>query len=96
MTLALPNVLRLCCILSAMTMSSAVLTGAEKSKPNFVFFLVDDLGWADVGCFGSTFHETPNIDALCDSGMKFTNDRAVTSPTSSLAEAHRRQDASSH
>lgn len=53
-------------------------------RPNFVFFLVDDLGWADVGCFGSTFHESPNIDALCASGMKFTNGYAacpVCSPT---------------
>lgn len=41
-------------------------------KPNFVFFLVDDLGWGDLGCFGSTFHETPNIDKLCSQGMKFT------------------------
>lgn len=57
---------------------------AETSRPNFVFLLVDDLGWADVGCFGSTFHETPNIDALCASGMKFTNAYAacpVCSPT---------------
>lgn len=45
---------------------------AEAPKPNFVFFLVDDLGTGDVGCFGSTFHETPNIDALCKQGMKFT------------------------
>jgi len=53
-------------------------------KPNFVFFLVDDLGWADVSCFGSTFYETPNIDALGASGMKFTNGYAacpVCSPT---------------
>lgn len=51
---------------------------------NFVFFLVDDLGWADVGCFGSSFHETPHIDALAASGMKFTNGYAacpVCSPT---------------
>lgn len=57
---------------------------AESKRPNFVFFLVDDLGWADVGCFGSTFHETPSIDALCASGMKFTNGYAacpVCSPT---------------
>ena len=52
--------------------------------PNFVFFLVDDLGWADLGCYGSTLHETPNIDALADSGMKFTQAYAacpVCSPT---------------
>lgn len=51
---------------------------------NFIFFLVDDLGWADLGCFGSTFYQTPNIDALADSGMRFTNGYAacpVCSPT---------------
>lgn len=62
----------------------ATSTQAAAKRPNFVFFLVDDLGWADVGCFGSTFHETSNIDALCESGMKFTNGYAacpVCSPT---------------
>ena len=57
---------------------------AENKRPNFVFFLVDDLGWADVGCFGSTYHETPNIDALAASGMKFDQAYAacpVCSPT---------------
>jgi len=57
---------------------------AELKRPNFVFFLVDDLGWADLGCFGSKFYETPNIDSLCASGMKFTNAYAacpVCSPT---------------
>jgi len=47
------------------------LIQAEEKRPNFVFFLVDDLGWADLGCYGSTFHETPNIDALARSGMQF-------------------------
>jgi len=42
-------------------------------RPNFVFFLVDDLGWTDLGCFGSAFYETPNVDRLCATGMKFTN-----------------------
>ena len=62
----------------------AVADEPDLSEPNFVFFLVDDLGWADVGCFGSTFHETPNIDRLAASGMKFTNAYAaspVCSPT---------------
>jgi len=48
--------------------------GAENNrKPNVIFFLVDDLGWADVGCYGSTFHETPNIDRLAKEGMRFDN-----------------------
>lgn len=54
------------------------------SQPNFLFLLVDDLGWADVGCFGSTFHETPNIDRLAGEGMRFTQGYAacpVCSPT---------------
>ncbi len=57
---------------------------AASKKPNFVFFLVDDLGIVDISCYGSTFHETPNIDRLCKSGMKFTDAYAacpVCSPT---------------
>jgi len=56
----------------------------EEQKPNFVFFLVDDLGWTDPGCFNSSFYETPNIDRLASDGMRFTNAYAacpVSSPT---------------
>lgn len=56
----------------------------KKHRFNFVFFLVDDLGWTDLGCFDSTFYETPNADKLCAWGMKFTNAYAacpVCSPT---------------
>ena len=57
---------------------------AKDNKPNIVFFLVDDLGWTDVGCFGSSFYETPNIDALAEEGVRFTDAYAachVCSPT---------------
>lgn len=60
------------------------LLAAETQPRNFVFFLVDDLGWADIGAFGSQFYETPHIDALAASGMKFTQAYAacpVCSPT---------------
>ena len=53
-------------------------------RPNFVFFLIDDMGWKDLGCFGSPFYETPNIDRLAAQGMRFTNAYAacpVCSPT---------------
>ncbi|MDA1275602.1 MAG: sulfatase [Verrucomicrobia bacterium] len=56
----------------------------ETRPPNIVFFLVDDLGWADVGCYGSQFHETPNIDRLAKEGVRFTDAYAachVCSPT---------------
>ena len=46
---------------------------AATGKPNIVFFLGDDLGWADLGCYGSKFHETPQIDRLAASGMRFTD-----------------------
>lgn len=51
---------------------------------NVVFFLIDDLGWKDVGCYGSSYYQTPNIDALAGEGMRFTNGYAacnVCSPT---------------
>ena len=59
--------------------------GSSKSQPpNIVFFLVDDLGWSDVGCFGSSFYDTPNIDQLATEGVRFTDGYAachVCSPT---------------
>ena len=60
---------------------------SEQSNPrplNIVFFLVDDLGWRDVGSFGSNFYDTPNIDRLAQEGIKFTHAYAashVCSPT---------------
>jgi len=56
----------------------------QASRPNFVFILVDDLGWTDLSCYGSRFYETPNIDGLADSGVRFTSAYAacpVCSPT---------------
>lgn len=58
--------------------------GKTGRKLNFVFFLIDDLGWIDVGCYGSSFYETPNIDKLASEGMRFTEAYAacpVCSPT---------------
>ncbi len=66
--------------MAAPTMSRA----ASAKQPNIVFILIDDLGWADVGCNGSPFHETPNIDRLAAQGMRFTDGYAacpVCSPT---------------
>ena len=54
-------------------------TSLGDEKTNFVFFLVDDLGWADVGCNGSTFHQTPHIDALASSGVRFSDGYAAAS-----------------
>jgi uncharacterized sulfatase len=54
------------------------------ARPNFLFILADDLGWSQVGCYGSNFYETPNIDRLAREGMRFTDAYAacpVCSPT---------------
>jgi arylsulfatase A-like enzyme len=42
-------------------------------KPNIVFVLADDLGWAELGCYGSEFNETPHLDRLADEGVRFTD-----------------------
>ena len=43
----------------------------EARPPNVIFFLVDDLGWSDLGCYGSRFHETPHMDQLAREGVRF-------------------------
>jgi arylsulfatase A-like enzyme len=57
---------------------------AEPARPNIIIFLADDLGARDLGCYGSTFYDTPNLDRLAAQGMKFTQAYAacpVCSPT---------------
>ena len=52
--------------------------------PNIVCITVDDMGWRDLGCYGSPFYETPNIDAVARRGTRFTDAYAsapVCSPT---------------
>jgi len=54
------------------------------SRPNFIFILIDDMGWTDLGCYGSSFYETPHLDRLAIEGMRFTHAYAacpVCSPT---------------
>ena len=60
------------------------LKAAERPAMNIVLFLIDDLGWMDLGCQGSTFYQTPNIDRLAREGVRFTDAYAacaVCSPT---------------
>ena len=55
-----------------------------KGPPNYLFIMADDLGWADVGCYGRDDIPTPNIDKLAQQGMRFTDayaNSSVCSPT---------------
>lgn len=57
---------------------------AQAFKYNFVFILTDDLGWIDLGCYGSPTYKTPNIDRLAREGIRFTQAYSactVCSPT---------------
>ena len=54
-------------------------TADSHSKPNIVLIITDDLGWGDVGCYGATAIQTPNIDRLAGEGLLFTNGYAPSS-----------------
>ena len=65
--------------LFAATATRAAAEPATLDQPNIVVILIDDLGWADLSCYGSEYHETPNIDRLAARGVRFTNGYAACS-----------------
>ena len=70
--------------LSFLLCASVAMTAEQPSqRPNIVFILADDMGWADLGCYGADLHETPNLDRLASESVRFTNAYAmpVCSPT---------------
>lgn len=73
-------------VVFSLAVAGTGLSAAVPVRPNILFILADDLGAHDVGCFGSTFHETPNIDRLATRGVKLTQAYAASplcSPTRS-------------
>ena len=67
----------------AIAVFCATVASAQR-RPNVIFILMDDLGWTDLTCYGSSFYETPNLDRLAAQGMRFTSAYAacnVCSPT---------------
>ncbi len=72
------------CLLPLLLAAAFVLPApAAPARPNLILILADDLGWADLGCYGNTFNETPHLDRLARQGMRFTHFYAgpVCSPT---------------
>ena len=76
-------------VLGLVTLNLCVTASAvTPQKLNFIFVLVDDFGWTDLGVQGSTFYQTPNIDRLAREGMRFTQAYSactVCSPTRAAA-----------
>ena len=76
-------------VLTAFICATAALGAAAAAKPpNVVFFLIDDMGWKDLGCFGAKLYETPHIDRLCAEGIRFTQaytSTAICSPARATA-----------
>ena len=63
---------------------SQTLTAQRNSRPNIVYIMADDLGYADLSCYGRKDYQTPNLDKLCAQGIKFMNAYAaapVCTPT---------------
>lgn len=72
------------CIAHPSDKGNPVELPVNKDHPNFVIILADDMGYSDVGAFGSKDIHTPNIDKMVSEGMKFTDfhsNGAVSSPT---------------
>ena len=64
---------------------------AQRSVPNIIFILTDDMGYSDPGCYGGNFAPTPNIDRLAKEGIRFTHfyDNApICSPSRGLHHRH--------
>ena len=75
---------RLPTLLFAFTVILSLCQQGYGRPQNIVLFLIDDLGWMDLGCQGSTYYQTPNIDKLAAEGVRFTDAYAacaVCSPT---------------
>lgn len=71
-------------ILLTLWLGMEITAQAEPSRPNVIIILADDLGWSDLGCYGSDFHETPSLDSFSQSAVRFTNAYApapVCTPT---------------
>lgn len=58
-------------IASAAVAGLAAPFPTQERQPNFIVFFIDDLGWADLGCCGSVYHQTPHVDQLAAEGVRF-------------------------
>ena len=67
-------------------LASVAVQAQESQKPNIIYIMCDDLGYADVGCYGQQYISTPNLDRMATEGMRFTQAYAG-SPVSAPSRA---------
>ncbi len=60
-------------LIVAFTVFFVTLISAQKTKPNIILFIADDVSWDDLGCYGNRDVKTPNIDKLASQGIRFDN-----------------------
>ncbi len=80
-------------VLALLAALASAQAAAPSARPNLILILADDLGWADLGCYGNTFNETPAIDRLAREGVRFTQFYAgpVCSPTRASIQSGQNQ-----
>ncbi|MCF8321603.1 MAG: sulfatase [Flavobacterium sp.] len=67
-----------CVVVATLTLNScaqkkAAVVATQKKQPNVIFIIADDLGYSDIGSYGSSFYDTPNLDKLASNATRFTN-----------------------
>ena len=60
------------CLLAVLGLLTTIQTVVAADNPNIILVLADDLGWAELGCYGNTFNETPHLDRLARAGVRLT------------------------
>ena len=86
------SVMTIACAAACCVAFNPTTVRAQDKPLNFIVILVDDLGWMDLSCQGSTYYRTPNIDRIAELGMRFTNGYAacaVCSPTRAALQTGR-------
>lgn len=83
-----------CLILFLLTPASGLLAAESSARPNIILIMCDDMGFSDIGCFGSEI-DTPNIDSLASDGLTFTqfynNAKCTTTRASLITGMYPRQ-----
>ena len=58
---------------STLLLISSIAQTKEEKRPNIIFIMADDLGYAELGCYGNKFNETPVLDQMAADGVRFTH-----------------------